>query len=67
MKLTYVGPHDGVDVPLPDGSEPTVKHGESRDFPEEIAASLLEQGDNWNETASEKALDAPPTKKGGAE
>jgi hypothetical protein len=51
MELTYVGPHDGVDVTLLDGSEVTVMRGASETFAEEIAASLLAQGEaHWIKT-----------------
>lgn len=38
MRLTYVGPHDAVDV-----GGITVKRGESANLPK----SLLDQPDNW--------------------
>lgn len=38
MRLTYVGPHDSVDV-----GGVSVKRGESADLPK----ALLDQPDNW--------------------
>lgn len=47
MKLIYVGPHDGVRVLLPGGGEVAVGHGQSADFPAQLATGLLEQPANW--------------------
>ena len=44
MKITYQGPHDGVDVPLADGRVLTAMHGEPTSFPAEVAHSLLANG-----------------------
>lgn len=44
MKLIYQGPHDGVDVPLPDGRVVTAMHGVPALFPDAIGRSLLAQG-----------------------
>lgn len=56
MELIYQGRHDAVDVPLPDGREPTIANGESFDFPAAIAKQLLAQGDEW---APKKAPKTP--------
>ncbi len=48
MKITYTGPHDGVDVPLADGRTLTAMHGEPTAFPPEVAKSLLLNGE-WSE------------------
>ena len=45
--VKYIGPHDAVDVPLPNGTEATVKHGEALETTGEHAAGLLEQPSNW--------------------
>lgn len=45
--LIYVGRHGAVDVPCPNGTEPTVKWGDVFTTTAEHAASLLEQPDNW--------------------
>ncbi len=45
MKITYQGPHDGVDVPLADGRVLTAMHGEPTAFPDEVAKSLLANGE----------------------
>jgi hypothetical protein len=59
MRLTYIGPTDGVEVPMPDGTgDITVAHGHSAEFPDKLAHALLEQPDNWKKT---KAA-APPGK-----
>jgi hypothetical protein len=58
MELTYVGAHDAVEVRIPDWpAEPTVEHGCSYDFPDEIAELLLEQPSNWQRTQPEESLD----------
>lgn len=54
MKITYMGPHDGVDVPLADGRVLTAMHGEPTAFPNEVAKSLLINGE-WV-SADEPAL-----------
>ena len=64
MQLTYVGPHDAVDVPLKRGGKVTVKRDESESIPSEIAESLLEQGDShWVATKPPAAPKASPTPK----
>ncbi|MEW6583475.1 MAG: hypothetical protein AB1416_12025 [Actinomycetota bacterium] len=47
MKVQYVGPHDGVLIPLPDGRELQVERDGIIDVPDELAARLLEQETNW--------------------
>ena len=47
MKITYHGPHDGVDVPLADGRVISAMHGEPTAFPPEVAKSLLLNGE-WS-------------------
>ena len=51
MKLRYSGPHDAVDVVLPDGSTVEVARGASADFDKETAESLLEQEGIWKKDA----------------
>lgn len=58
MKLTYVGPHDRVVVPLPNGGAPEVDHGGVIDIPDSHAERLLEQPTNW-----QRAGDAAKPKK----
>ncbi len=60
QSLTYVGPHrPGVDVVLPDGREVFVAYEKSAEFTDEVAKSLLDQGqDYW----IKKAPDAPKEK-----
>jgi hypothetical protein len=45
VKITYQGPHDGVDVPLADGRVLTAMHGEPTAFPDEVAKKLLANGE----------------------
>jgi hypothetical protein len=61
MKLTYVGPHDGVVVPLPLGGEITVAPGETADFPDSLGVRLAEQPSNWQPTAKTKPAPADKT------
>lgn len=59
MKLTYVGPHDMVEVPLSHGRV-LVARGQSADFGDAVAESLLAQGDaHW------KSEGKPAEPKGG--
>lgn len=45
MKITYHGPHDGVDVPLADGRVLTAINGRPTAFPDDIAKRLLANGE----------------------
>lgn len=45
MKITYTGPHDGVDVPLADGRVLTAMHGVPTAFPDDVAKSLIGNGE----------------------
>jgi hypothetical protein len=48
MQVQYVGPHDAVDVPLPNGQTATVARGEKANITKEVAEGLLLQGeDHW--------------------
>jgi hypothetical protein len=58
MKLVYRGPHRGVYVPLPDGREIEVAHGQAAEFPDEVADSLLEQAGNWEPAEKPSAAKA---------
>lgn len=51
MRIEYHGPHDGVEVPLADGRVIEVMRGQSAEFPEEVAKSLLEQS-TWREATA---------------
>lgn len=61
-KLTYVGPHTAVEVPLPPYGQivAVVERGHAYDFPADFAPGLLEQPTNWV-----PAKAAPKEKKGG--
>lgn len=54
MKLTYIGPHDGVELVLPDGRVVDVARGSTVEVDDEHGASLLEQQTNW-ERAGQRA------------
>lgn len=51
MKVRYIGPHDGVYLPLPDGGEALVERDGELEVPDELGARLLEQASNWAATA----------------
>lgn len=55
MKLTYVGPHDAVRVPLPTGGSPEVERGGDIDVPDSYAERLLEQPSNWQRAKTKPA------------
>jgi hypothetical protein len=62
--LTYVGPHDAVDVDLPIDSEAktqmvTVANGETHSFADADAKRLLEQPTNWELAKGGKAEKTP--------
>jgi hypothetical protein len=52
VKLIYNGPHDAVEVELPDGSLVQTVSGEPAEFPEEVAKSLLQQS-TWSQAKAE--------------
>lgn len=49
MKVVYVGPHEGVEVPLPSEGAVYAEHGQAIDVPKEVGESLLAQEDIWAE------------------
>jgi hypothetical protein len=57
MTLRYVGPHDGVDVPvLATGQMITVMRGDTAELPDAVAKGLLEQGDeHWQKAVQPKS------------
>lgn len=46
-KIRYVGPHEAVYLPLPDGREEMVERHHQVEVPTDLANSLLEQEENW--------------------
>lgn len=50
MKITYVGPHDAVEVP----GVGAVKHGDALTVPDGLGKSLLEQATNWQPVTTVK-------------
>mgnify|MGYP006935537505 CR=1 FL=1 len=55
--VTYVGMFDAVIVPLDNGAEVIVQRNETVSLPEDLAAGLLRQVDNWKPG---KAATKPP-------
>lgn len=47
MRVRYPGPSAAVDLPGPDGTPLRVKRNHSVDVPDEMGASLVEQG--WSQ------------------
>lgn len=47
MDVKYVGPHDGVEVPLPSGLVARCERGGTMSVPDDVAKGLLEQPTNW--------------------
>lgn len=43
-RLVYDGPHDGVEVVMPDGRRLTVMRGGEEEFPKQVADDLVAQG-----------------------
>jgi hypothetical protein len=52
MKVVYIGPYDGVDVPLPSGGAVHAERDKPVDIRPEIAEGLLIQEDIWTEPKS---------------
>ena len=55
VKLRYIGPFEEVEVAAHDESIHIVSNGETKEFPAEVAKSLLEQPDNWEQASKSKA------------
>jgi len=51
VKITYVGPHDAVEVP----GVGAVKHGDALTVPDSLGKSLLEQATNWQPVTATKS------------
>lgn len=47
MRVIYTGPHDGVEVPMPDGQALTIERGGELVTTTEHGTALLEQAGNW--------------------
>jgi hypothetical protein len=60
--VKYVGPHDGVEVPMPNGTLVTVMRGELLETDGEHVAGLLEQPSNWE--AAKRAAPVKEKKEG---
>ncbi len=55
MRIRYIGPHEGVDVVMPDGrADAVVEQGGILDTTSEHAAALLEQAANWEPVKGSK-------------
>lgn len=59
MKLTYIGGHDAVVVPLPYGGEVEVAQGGIVEVPDSLGERLLEQESNWQPVAATKKPEKP--------
>lgn len=57
MRLSYIGPHDEVSVPLPTGGTVECKRGEECQVPDSHAALLLEQPTNWQQVGGRATKD----------
>lgn len=51
-KITYVGPFDEVEIEAPLGGWLTCKRSGTVEVPADLAASLLEQADNWSSSTT---------------
>ena len=66
MRIVYLGPRGNDEVIVPDftderGYPQTVKRGVPVEVPDELAASLLEQPDNWAEAPAKAGRNTVPT------
>jgi hypothetical protein len=59
MKISYIGPHDAVVVPLPLGGEKVVQRNGVLDTSEAHAKGLLEQILNWAPVAKKEKVAEP--------
>jgi pyruvate/2-oxoglutarate dehydrogenase complex dihydrolipoamide acyltransferase (E2) component len=60
MKVEYIGPYDGVDIPLPLGGAVHAEHGVPVELRPEIAEGLLVQTDIWRDPDAPAPTSAPP-------
>lgn len=51
QRIEYIGPHEAVDLALPNGGWVQVDRGGTVEVDDEHAASLLEQKTNWQRAA----------------
>lgn len=58
MDVKYVGPHDGVEVPLPSGLVARCERGGTMSVPDDVAKGLLEQPTNWEPAKAGSAKSA---------
>ena len=65
--VTYVGPHDAVEVDCPDGRGVFVPQGGKLATTREHAASLCEQAENWRPSgkADKQPAEEPAENPGG--
>jgi predicted RecA/RadA family phage recombinase len=54
-KLTYVGPHDAVEIEVAPRKWVEVKHGAVVDVGDQLAVGLLDQPDNWKPAKTTKS------------
>jgi hypothetical protein len=48
MKLVYHGPHDAVEIDMPDGSTlEALRNGDPIEVPDDMGANMLLQPANW--------------------
>lgn len=58
MKLIYIGPHDGIVVPLPGGRFVRASRLGTIEVPANVGDSLLRQGSNWRKPPKAKPAKA---------
>jgi len=65
--IKYVGPHPAVDVEVAPRKWVTVDHGATVEVGNDLAASLLQQVDNWQETTKKGSKTAVVTENNNAD
>jgi hypothetical protein len=64
MRVKYIGPLDGVRIPLPTGREVGIERGGVLEVSDPLGRSLIEQQANWEQVADQPApAAAAPGKK----
>jgi predicted RecA/RadA family phage recombinase len=54
-KLTYIGPHDAVEIEVAPRKWVEVKQGAAVEVGDQLAVGLLEQPDNWKAAKTTKS------------
>lgn len=58
-RITYIGPHEAVELAMPSGQNVVVERGESLETTPDHAAALCDQATNWQPAKAPPRTTAP--------